>query len=131
MRTALLFGGSGQIGRPLLARLLQSGWMVTALSRQAQADASRLHWLRGDLRTLPSLPLQVDAIMSCGPLNHFARWYAQASIDCARLVVFGSTSVDVKRDSGDDGERELAARLRAGERDVFEAAQRHGAQATV
>lgn len=131
MRAALLFGGSGQIGRPLLARLLQSGWTVTALSRQAHVDAPQLHWLRGDLQTLPSLATRFDAILSCGPLDHFARWYAQADIDCKRLVVFGSTSVETKRDSDDESERELAARLRAGEWDVFETAQRRGAQATV
>ena len=38
-RTALVFGGSGQIGRPLLARLVAAGWRVIAVSRAKYAEA--------------------------------------------------------------------------------------------
>lgn len=130
-RTALVFGGSGQLGRPLLALLRREGWQVLALSRAAREDAPGLRWLRGDLARAPGLPPRSDAIFSCGPLDHFARWYADASIDCPRVVAFGSTSVEVKQDSADAGERDVAARLRAGEAGVFAAASARGAAATL
>ena len=79
MKHALVFGGSGQIGRPLLGRLLRDGWRVTALSRQPQHDAARTAWLRGDFEALPTLPAQVDVIFSCGPLDAFARWYGAST----------------------------------------------------
>ena len=131
LRTALIFGGSGQIGTPLLQRLLHGRWQVTALSRAPQADAPGLHWLRGDLTTLPALPARVDAIFSCGPLDAFARWYAGSRIEAARVIAFGSTSVATKVDSRDLYERDLVARLRGGEEAVLAAALARDANATL
>lgn len=131
MRHALVFGGSGQIGRPLLARLLRDGWRVTALSRQAQHERPGLSWLRGDLSALPALPSRVDAIVSCGPLDAFAQWYGASRIECDRVVAFGSTSVEVKRGSADPHERDVAQRLRRGEEGVFSAAATRSAHATL
>lgn len=131
MRTALVFGGSGQIGRPLLALLRQDGWEVLALSRRERADAPGLRWLRGDFDAPGALPAKVDAMLSCGPLDRFARWYARSGVACARVVAFGSTSVEVKQASRDPAERDVAARLRAGEDAVFEAATARGAAATL
>src|SRR5690606_19665799 len=71
------------------------------------------------------------AIVSCGPLDHFARWYAQSLLDCPRVVAFGSTSVEVKRESADAAERDVAARLREGEAGVLAAASARGAAATL
>jgi nucleoside-diphosphate-sugar epimerase len=119
------------VGHPLLALLRREGWEVTALSRQAREDAPGLRWLRGELGHAPGLPARVDAVFSCGPLDHFARWYAGATIDCPRVVAFGSTSVEVKQDSADAAERDVAARLRAGEAGVFAAASARGAAATL
>ena len=48
MKTALVFGGSGQIGAPLLDRLGDAGWRVYAVSRQARSDEPGQHWLHGD-----------------------------------------------------------------------------------
>jgi nucleoside-diphosphate-sugar epimerase len=131
MRHALVFGGSGQIGAPLLQRLHDAGWRITAVSRQPHNDLPGMHWLRGDLAHVDDLPQRVDAIFSCGPLDHFARWYAASNIATARVIAFGSTSVEVKRGSADPDERDLAARLRAGERGVFETAAARGAAATL
>lgn len=131
MKHALVFGGSGQIGRPLLARLLRDGWRVTALSRQPQHERPGLSWLSGDFSALPVLPEQVDAIISCGPLDAFAHWYGASRIDCDRVIAFGSTSVEVKRGSADPRERDVAQRLRAGEEGVFEAAASRAANATL
>lgn len=131
MRDALVFGGSGQVGVPLLTRLRDAGWRVVAVSRDVHAAAPGVHWLRGDLEHVDGLPDSVDAIFSCGPLDHFARWYAATTIDAPRVVAFGSTSVQAKHDSTDAHERDLAMRLRDGELGVFEAASRRNAAATV
>lgn len=131
VRTALIFGGSGQIGAPLLHRLLRGQWQVVAVSRHSQPHTSGLRWVAGDLAAPPPLPRQVDAIFSCGPLDAFARWYAASNIEAACVVAFGSTSVATKHRSDDPHERDLAARLREGEERVFAAAHARAAAATV
>jgi nucleoside-diphosphate-sugar epimerase len=131
-RRALVFGGSGQIGRPLLARLLHAGWKVHALSREAQEEGPPgVHWLRGDLATARDLPPDVDAIFSCGPLDAFALRFARGDLAGAQVVAFGSTSVAVKHDSTDAGERDIARRLREAEARLFDAASARGIAATV
>jgi nucleoside-diphosphate-sugar epimerase len=131
MRDALVFGGSGQVGHPLLACLHRRGWRIHAVSRRAQPTMPSVQWLRGDLASAQGLPPRVDAIFSCGPLDHFARWYAGSTIACPRVVAFGSTSVEVKHDSADAEERDVAARLREGEAAVFATAAQRGAAATL
>jgi len=131
MRDALVFGGSGQIGASLLRRLHAGDWRVVAVSRTTQPQSPGVQWLRGDLDQVDGLPDRVDAIISCGPLDQFARWYAASAIDAPRVIAFGSTSVDVKQDSNDVHERDLAMRLREGERALFDAAAARGAAATV
>jgi len=131
VREALVFGASGQIGALLLDCLRESDWHVVAVSRDAQVDDANVRWLRGDLSRVEKLPGRVDAIFSCGPLDHFARWYAGSTIDCGRVVAFGSTSLSVKSASEDPRERSLAGRLAEGERVLFAGAARRGARATV
>jgi len=131
MRHALVFGATGQIGFPLLGLLQNAGWRVTALSRGEQSDEPGLEWVRGELPTAQGLPARVDAIFSCGPLDGFASWYAASTIECARVIAFGSTSVEVKRGSADAEERDVARRLREGEELVFATAAKRGATATL
>src|SRR5690606_29348172 len=128
---ALVFGASGQIGRALLGRLSDAGWAVLALSRQAQPALAGVRWQAGELAATGPLPRSVDAIFSCGPLDGFAQWFARAAPDCPRVVAFGSTSVEVKRDSADAAERDVAARLRAAEDQLFAVAAARGTCATV
>lgn len=128
---ALVFGGSGQIGAALVARLCDAGWRVTALSRSPPPAAAGLRWLRGEFAALPALPSACDAVFSCGPLDLFAQWYAGASVDTTRVIAFGSTSLTVKRDSADASERDLAQRLRDAETMLFATAQARGAGATM
>ena len=130
-RRALLFGGSGQIGAPLLERLLAARWEVVAVSRDPRPDAPGVRWLRGDLERCDGLPVAVDAIFSCGPLDHFARWYARSRIEAPRVLAFGSTSVVAKAGSADARERALAEQLREGEEGVFGAARMRQAAATL
>ena len=131
MRTALVFGGSGQVGAPLLARLAAAGWRVQAVSRQPQPARAGVAWLRGDLDRVEGLARQADAIFSCGPLDHFARWYAAGQVEAPRVVAFGSTSAEAKQASADPAERDLAARLHAAEALLFAQAAARGAAATV
>ena len=131
MREALVFGASGQIGAPLLARLLDAGWRVYAVSRDAHVDAHGVRWLRGDLAHVDGLPASVDVIFSCGPLDHFANWYAASTINASRVIAFGSTSIQVKSASSDVEERDVASRLAEGERAVFASATARHANATL
>lgn len=131
MRDALVFGASGQIGAPLLARLRDTGWRVFAVSRSAHAALPGVHWLLGDLEHVNGLPTAVDAIFSCGPLDHFARWYAASAISAPRVIAFGSTSIEVKQDSADAAERDVAGRLAEGERTVCATAVSRGSNATL
>lgn len=131
MKTALVFGASGQIGMPLLERLGDAGWRVYAVSRQAHSDSPGRHWLRGDLSDVRGLPDSVDAIFSCGPLDLFARWHADAAIRASRVVAFGSTSATTKHGSDDDHERDLARRLLGAEAALFAQSEQRGASATM
>jgi nucleoside-diphosphate-sugar epimerase len=131
MKTALVFGASGQVGAPLLGRLAGAGWQVHAVSRQSRADAPGVHWLRGDHDGIDGLPKDVDAIFSCGPLDLFARWYASAPVDAPRVVAFGSTSASSKQASSDEHERDLATRLLDAEALLFATGKRDGAAMTV
>ena len=131
MRDALVFGGSGQVGAALIAQLAAAGWRVLAVSRTERTPRHNVQWLRGDLRHVDGLPASVSAIFSCGPLDHFAGWYAATAIDAARVVAFGSTSIDIKRESADARERDVAARLAEGERSVFATAATRDAGATL
>ena len=131
MKTALVFGASGQIGAPLLDRLNDAGWRVYAVSRQPRSDAPGRHWLRGEFSAVDGLPDAVDAIFSCGPLDLFARWHATAMIRTARIVAFGSTSAVTKHASDDDDERGIARRLLGAEAALFAQAEQRGAGATM
>ena len=131
MRSALVFGGSGQIGVPVIERLLANGWQVVAVSRTPQVDRERLAWLQGDLQQARGLPGQVDAIFSLGPLDHFSHWYANTTLIVPRIIAFGSTSLETKQQSEDEPERDVAARLRDAEARIFEVARQRGAGATV
>jgi len=131
MRHALVFGATGQIGKPLVDRLHDAGWRITAVSREAQRDVPGIHWLEGALPSIAEMPEDVDAIFSCGPLDLFAQWYDASNVDCPRVIAFGSTSIDVKRGSSDKYERDVAERLRVAERRVFDRAAARNAQATL
>ena len=131
MRTALVFGGTGQIGAPLLPLLHAAGWQVIAVSRLPQAAQPGVHWLPGGFEQCDGLPARVDAIFSLGPLDRFADWYARGDVETPRVVAFGSTSVETKLDSADTYERDLVMRLQAGEASVFATAQQRHAFATL
>ncbi|MGR4875281.1 NAD-dependent epimerase/dehydratase family protein [Pseudoxanthomonas sp. LARHCG66] len=131
VRTALVFGASGQIGEALLARLDAAAWQVFAVSRTPRVASSNIRWLAGEFAGVEGLPAAVDVIFSTGPLDGFAQWYARRLVAAPRVVAFGSTSLDTKQASGDAYERDIVARLQAAERLVFDTAEATGAAATM
>jgi nucleoside-diphosphate-sugar epimerase len=131
VRTALVFGASGQIGEALLARLNGAAWQVFAVSRTPREASSNIRWLAGEFAGVEGLPAAVDVIFSTGPLDGFAQWYARGLVAAPRVVAFGSTSLDTKQASGDAYERDIVARLQAAERLVFDTAEATGAAATM
>ncbi|MDO5609973.1 MAG: nucleoside-diphosphate sugar epimerase [Pseudomonadota bacterium] len=133
MKTALVIGASGLIGGPLLARLLDDGWRLMALSRQAarSQSAPQLQWLQGSLQVMPALPAAADVIISAGPLDAFADWHAAHDVGARRVIAFGSTSVAIKADSADGAERDVAARLARAEALLQQAATARGTALTL
>ena len=130
-RHALVFGGSGQVGGAVLARLAAAGWSVDALSRAPRPATPGRRWLVGGFEAMPALAPGYDAIVSCGPLDRFADWWAAVDIAAPRVVAFGSTSLHAKRGSADPAERDLAVRLATAEQRLFAASTARGSDAVV
>jgi nucleoside-diphosphate-sugar epimerase len=133
MSRALVLGASGAIGRFLVARLLERGDDVIAISRKERISAEpRLRWITGDLHTgLPPLPA-CDVLYSLGPLDAFAQWFAQAHpVAPHRVIACSSMSAESKRASSDRGERATAERLQQAERTLADAADARGSSWTV
>jgi nucleoside-diphosphate-sugar epimerase len=89
MHEALLFGGTGQIGQPLLERLIARGWRVHAVSRMPQPARAGVTWVHGALDAMGAMPDAFDVVISAGPLDGFARWYAQTAVRVPRVVAQG------------------------------------------
>jgi nucleoside-diphosphate-sugar epimerase len=113
--------------------LAARGERVFAVSRAPPVDADRqATWLRGDLCGEMSLLPPLDAIVSLGPLDAFAAWFAQVPpAGVRRVLALGSMSAESKRASIDPAERELSARLRAAEERLLRAATEHRADCTI
>ncbi len=132
MTVSLVFGASGAIGRFLVPRLLAAGHEVIAVSRVSRtSETPNLRWIVGDLPgRVPPLP-RADLMFSLGPLDAFARWFADNGDARARVVAIGSLSAETKRRSADSHERELAARLVQAEERLMAAADTRGSVSTV
>jgi nucleoside-diphosphate-sugar epimerase len=133
MPVSLVFGGSGAIGRFLVPRLLAGGHEVIALSRQPRTSTKAgLRWIVGDLPTrVPPLPA-VDVVLSVGPLDAFAQWFAASgAMQTRRIVAIGSLSAKTKKASADPLERDLAERLVRAEHALSETADARGCAVTV
>lgn len=90
-----------------------------------------MRWQLGDLADSGPLPDKLDAVVSCGPLDHFSLWLARAPLLAPQIVAFGSTSLHVKQESADPAERDLAARLAAAEQRLMQVQARDGIAVTV
>lgn len=131
MGDVLVIGLSGQVGQALLPRLLAPGRMLWGLSRLERMAQPGLQWLTGSLETMPGLPPSVDTLVSVGPLDAFAGWFARERPPVRRVVALGSTGRLQKLASADPGERELAERLQQAEAVLFSAATSGAVAATL
>lgn len=132
--TVLVFGGSSQIGRFLLPRLLDARVPVLALSRRPRQAEPGLRWLRGSLPdAVPDDLARPAAIVSFGPIGPFAQWLARMDFGDRppRVVATSSMSAQSKRDSVVPAERAISRALRDGEHALATACARHGAPWTV
>jgi nucleoside-diphosphate-sugar epimerase len=73
IRTALVIGATGSLGRAAAAALLRRGWQVRALHREprkaAAANSLPLHWLQGDAMNLGDV---IDAAAGAEVIVHAA-----------------------------------------------------------
>lgn len=127
----LVFGLTGLVGECLRDAWRPDDPPLIAVSRHPQADAARLRWLAGALPDMADPPFAPAAVVSLGPLDAFAAWFARSSLVPARVVALGSTSVHAKAASPDAGERAVAAALAAAESRLATACVARGSALTV
>lgn len=110
MRTLLVFGASGAVGRFLLPQL-PANFQAIPVSRQPRAG-----WFRADLHHADEAWPSADAAISLGPLDAFAASLErQVDPSLRRIIAFGSMSAESKNDSDDPKERDIVRRLKKGE----------------
>ena len=128
---ALVFGLSGQVGLALQPRLHERQAEVVAVSRQARPPQAGVEWLEGYLQAMPPVPDGIDTVLSLGPLDAFAAWFAGSGLRGVRVIALGSTSRYSKADSPLEAERGLAQRLIEAEAVLFAAGERLASPVTV
>lgn len=112
----LVIGASCQVGHFLLPLLGSRGVEVHAASRQPRSGPEGVTWHRAGLPDAMPALAGVDGIISFGPIDALAGWLSRLhERPAAALVATSSMSVLSKRDSIEEGERALVARLAAGE----------------
>jgi nucleoside-diphosphate-sugar epimerase len=132
MSAVFVFGLSGQVGDSLAPRLLARFDRVDALTRYPREGLPGLAWLRGSLEQMPpGGAMGHDILISLGPLDAFAHWYADAHPAASRVIALGSTGLRDKATSSDPRERELARRLAESESSLFRTGRDTGAAVTV
>ncbi len=116
MKTILLFGASGAVGR-FLKPLLTPDYRVIGVSRK---PASGPDSLQGDLSRTDFVWPQSDIAISVGPLDAFANWLERnTQMPLQRIVALSSMSAESKQFSVDGRERAVAQRLRDSEVKLF------------
>jgi UDP-glucose 4-epimerase len=109
MRTAVVTGGAGFLGRLLVERLLSTGWRVRSIDVQpVEIVKPELRSIQGDVRKAADL----DAAFADGPVD--------AVFHCAALLAHGSIDEAALRSCNVEGTRAVA-----------EATRRHGARKLV
>lgn len=132
MTSVLVIGLTGQVGEALQPRLVARFGAIDALSRYPREPSAGVHWLHGSLEAMPpGCAAGHDLLISLGPLDAFANWYAGAMPTARRVIALGSTGRDDKSDSPDAHEREMAARLADAEDSLLSIGLRNGAAITL
>jgi nucleoside-diphosphate-sugar epimerase len=116
MKTILLFGASGAVGR-FLKPLLTPKYRVIGVSRKPVDGPDSL---QGDLSRTDFVWPQADIAVSAGPLDAFAYWLERnPQIPLQRIVALSSMSAESKQFSVNERERAVAQRLRDSEAKLF------------
>jgi len=126
MRTVLVFGASGAVGRHLLPLLPDTHYKVSPVSRGTRAG-----WITGDLHVAEMDWPATDIVFSLGPLDAFAAWLARQPQPPRRVIALSSMSAETKALSPDPAERELAERLRSTEARLFDCSAERGIACTI
>lgn len=130
MSPVLLLGGTGQVGRFLLPRLLDDGAPVIAVSRKVPGFSRHgLTWLQQDLMR-EAAHVQAQVMLSAGPLKLALR-QAERMPGLRRLVALSSASVMFKRRSPDLDERRVIESLIDAERQLDALAEKRGIDLTI
>jgi len=126
-RTVIVSGATSQIGRFLLPLLVQGGYRVVALSRDAAPDwkadtaAGDIFWLKADIRdtyALSALPT-AHCLIHLAPLTILPPQIKTfATIGVKRVIAFSSSSRHSKAVSPNTTERTYAMRLAAAEQEL-------------
>ncbi len=84
-------GATGFIGQRLIDHLVDTGWRVKALTRKKKADTDSIHWLYGDL---DSLPVLTDLVKDASAVIHCAGTVRGSSFDSfAHTNVIGTENL--------------------------------------
>jgi nucleoside-diphosphate-sugar epimerase len=126
MRTVLVFGASGAVGRHLLPQLPAAHYKVLPVSRDPRAG-----WLSGELYDTHREWPHADIVISLGPLDAFAAWLERQAHAPGRVIALSSMSAESKALSPDRAERELAERLRSAEVKVLDYGAQRGSACTI
>ena len=102
----LLTGASSQIGVFAIPRLLQAGFNIFAVSRKGRPawcpDHEQLEWLSGE--DVEQVSGRCQYLLSAGPMA-LAAQFLQTGRQFKSAVVFSSSSVETKQQSGSAEER--------------------------
>jgi uncharacterized protein YbjT (DUF2867 family) len=113
----LVCGASSQVGVFAMPRLVAAGWRVSAVSRRGRPDWcpewDEVEWIEPGAR--PAEP--PGALLSAGPLDAALDWLREWP-SIRRVAATSTSSVLVKADSPDPGERELVAGILMREREL-------------
>ena len=127
----LVFGLSGPLGQAFASALDASDPPVVAVSRAVRPALRGVSWRRDVMPGFKDPVEPISVIVSLGPLDKFAQWFAQSQLSPTRIVAIGSTSLHGKRGSPDPAERALSAALADAEAALAALAQARGIALTV
>lgn len=121
--TVVVTGASSQLGVFLLPRLSKAGYSVQAVSRKAPEGslevAGRVCWRR------PEDADEARYLVSCGPIR-LAASMVERSGSLRKMVVFSTSSVLTKTESGDESERSTVSAIASEERRIETLCREHG-----
>jgi nucleoside-diphosphate-sugar epimerase len=122
--TVLLTGASSQIGVFAIPRLVEAGFRVFAISRKGKPEGypsfGEVRWLNESETVQASQSCQY--LLSAGPMEIVPKYLANAR-QLEAAVVFSSSSVESKQESGDPGERVQMQAMLALESKLLQTAQ--------